>query len=53
MADEKKSFWETFAIVVTAIAAVFGGLSGVAALIVALNGNGKEGAAKTEAAAGY
>ncbi|MGX9728476.1 MAG: formylglycine-generating enzyme family protein [Candidatus Electronema sp. VV] len=50
MADEKKSFWEMFAIVVTAIAAVFGGLSGVAALIVALNGNGKEGAAKPETA---
>uniref|UniRef100_UPI0040565B36 hypothetical protein n=1 Tax=Candidatus Electronema sp. TaxID=2698783 RepID=UPI0040565B36 len=50
MADEKKSSWEIFAIVVTAIAAVFGGLSGVAALIVALNGNGKEGAAKSETA---
>lgn len=50
MADEKKSSWEIFAIVVTAIAAVFAGLSGVAALIVALNGNGKEGAAKPETA---
>ncbi len=50
MADEKKSFWEIFAIVVTAIAAVFGGLSGVAALITALNSDGKEGAAKPETA---
>ncbi|CAK8718780.1 MAG: Formylglycine-generating enzyme, required for sulfatase activity, contains SUMF1/FGE domain [Candidatus Electronema aureum] len=50
MADEKKSFGEIFAIVVTAIAAVLGGLSGVAALIVALNGDGKEGAAKPETA---
>lgn len=41
----KKSFWEIFAIVVTAIAAILAGLSGVAALITALNGGGKEGAA--------
>ncbi|MCW5200163.1 SUMF1/EgtB/PvdO family nonheme iron enzyme, partial [Desulfobulbus sp. F1] len=49
-AENNKSFWEIFAIVVTAIAAVLAGLSGVAALIVALNGDGKEGAAKPETA---
>ncbi len=45
--DKKKSFWEILVIVITAIAAVFGGFNGVAALITAMNG-GYEGEAKTE-----
>jgi len=44
--DKKKSFWETLPGIITALAALLGG---VAAVIAALNGGGKEGAAKTDA----
>jgi formylglycine-generating enzyme required for sulfatase activity len=46
--DKKKSFWETLPGIITAIGVLLGGLTGVAALVDALNSGAKESTPKAE-----